>query len=124
MSRSAEDSESETEPAESVAKGLSGEVSTYNTVFGTYLAFILLDSYNGPPEEALPRPNSSRITIPKGQERITVIKDSSSTRLGVTTEAIECEREKACGGGKSVFCYLAVTNSNPCANNRSPCGTR
>ncbi|KAG2031064.1 hypothetical protein BDR03DRAFT_1016446 [Suillus americanus] len=34
MSKSTEDSESETEPAESVAKGLSGEVSTYNTVFG------------------------------------------------------------------------------------------
>lgn len=39
MSKSTEDSESEAEPAESVAKGLSGEVSTYNTVFGTYLAF-------------------------------------------------------------------------------------
>ncbi|KAG1837616.1 hypothetical protein F4604DRAFT_1692156 [Suillus subluteus] len=94
MSKSAEDLESETEPAESVAKGLSGEVSTYNTVFGTYLAFTLLDSYNGLPEEALPGPNSSYITIPKGNEHVTVIKDSSSTRLGVTTEAMNARERK------------------------------
>jgi len=71
---------------------------------GINLITFMLDSYNCPPwlpsEEASPETTGNSITIPRGHK---VIADSSSTHLGLTTQAHECKREKVRSGGKSFF---------------------